>query len=78
MLCRHVFDVVAKQGARGFVPDKFVFGVLDYYFAVGVWVFGFWAGDKFRGRIVVDSSTNPCLQAPGAHDNTPEIETHLL
>ena len=47
-------------GVRRFVPDKFVFGVLDYYFAVGVWGFGvgvlrFWAWDEFWGRIVTDS-----------------------
>ena len=47
-------------GVRRFVPDKFVFGDLDYKFVVGVWgfavgVLGFWAWDKFWGRIVTDS-----------------------
>ena len=49
-------------GVRGFVPNKFVFGVLDYLFAVGVQGFGvgvcvFWAKDEFWGQIVTDSSS---------------------
>ena len=35
------------QGRVIFVPDEFFYGVLDYYFAVGVWGFRFWAWDKF-------------------------------
>ena len=31
---------VADVEVRQFVPDEFVFGVLDYYFAVRVWGFG--------------------------------------
>ena len=48
---------VNNLGARRFVPDKFVFGVLDYYFAVRFWgwVLGFWAWDEFWGRNVTDS-----------------------
>ena len=30
-----------------FVPDEFFYGVLDYYFAVGVWGFRLWAWDEF-------------------------------
>ena len=42
-------------GSRMICPDEFVFGVLDYLFAVGVWVFGFWAWDEFVGLIFTDS-----------------------
>ena len=47
-------------GVRRLVPDKFVFGVLDYYFAVGV--LGFWAWDEFGGRIVTDSCITTTIQ----------------
>ena len=46
------------KGARQFVSDKFIFGVLDYKFAFGVGVFRFWACDEFWGPIVTDSSLN--------------------
>ena len=41
---------------RRFVPDKFVFGVLDYLYAVGVWGFGvgvcgFSVGKSFGGEL---------------------------
>ena len=29
-------------GSQMICPDEFVFGVLDYLFAVGVWGWGFW------------------------------------
>ena len=32
-------------GVLKFVPDEFVSGVLDYYFAIGVWGFGQVFGD---------------------------------
>ena len=52
--------LIKIPGVRRFVLDEFVFGDLDYEFAVGVWgfgvgVLGFWAWDEFWGRIVTDS-----------------------
>ena len=60
--CKH--GGISLTEIRRSSPDEFVFGVLDYYFAVGVWVFGvgvlgFWAWDEFWGRIVTDSSLTP-------------------
>ena len=37
-VCQYIFcQEQTCWGVRRFVPDEFVFGVLDYYFAVGVW-----------------------------------------
>ena len=57
----HKRPFISNQGVRRFVPDEFVFGVLDYLFAIGGWgfgvgVLGFWAWDEFLGRIVTDSN----------------------
>ena len=54
------WDVRVITGFRRFVPNKFVFGDLDYYFAFAVWgfgvgVLGFWAWNEFWGQIVTDS-----------------------
>ena len=38
-----------KEGARPILPEEYVYGIL-------VWVFGSRVRDKFRGRIVTDSS----------------------
>lgn len=35
------------MGVRRFVPNEFVFGVLDYLFAVGVGFLDFWLGTSF-------------------------------
>ena len=43
-----------NKGVRRFVPDKFIFEVLDKLFAVGIWGFGVWFSDFALGMSLGD------------------------
>ena len=73
-----VFNCVKHQktGVRQFVPDEFVFGVLDNLFAVGIW--GFWARDEFWEPIVTDSQNILKSNLFNTHINSLQSQNSLV